>query len=487
MKNKLIFGYDILTYNGELPNCLNPKYVSSIFTASDFEYQNSGAFFSKRWNCDWAVYNSNFYEKYAEKKSIHQIKEDRKKGINYDWFYIMEPFANLEQFFGNHPIHEFALNFISKAALSEIKNGNGKLFFNYIIDGGIGIYLENFERVIKFLRDNEIPEEKVYFLFADFKLKSNFEKLGLKYKVFDYSLNMVNKAQEFTNVINNPDWRYWGKGAYEAQVGEIESTPSSIASSKEFIESIGKEKKDFLMLNRHWKLHRLLLLSHLHKLGLDKSLISWDNKFYHEDSISELLMHDNNPEFAKLVSETSSILDIQDLTKIAGYGFEDKNLYLNSYISLVTESIFFQCKIEANSTNEVFAKFPTGYISEKIWKPIGHCQPFILTAPAKSLKYIRERFGYKTFHPYIDESYDMECDDFARLRLIQTEIDKFTNKTKEEKDEFLNNVKDICVYNQNLFLEYGKNSWRSLNYNKEMQLILNFLLDGELEIVETLI
>jgi hypothetical protein len=81
----------------------------------------------------------------------------------------------------------------------------------------------------------------------------------------------------------------------------------------------------------------------------------------------------------------------------------------------------------------------------------------------------------------------MECDDFARLRLIQTEIDKFTNKTKEEKDEFLNNVKDICVYNQNLFLEYGKNSWRGLNYNKEMQLILNFLLDGELEIVETLI
>ena len=47
----------------------------------------------------------------------------------------MEPFANLEQFLGNHPIHEFALNFISKAALSEIKNGNGKLFFNYIIDG----------------------------------------------------------------------------------------------------------------------------------------------------------------------------------------------------------------------------------------------------------------------------------------------------------------------------------------------------------------
>ena len=86
---KLIFGYDIITYNGELPNCMNPKYINTIHTASDFDFSNSGAFFSKRWNCDWAVYNSNYFEKYAEKKSIYQIREDRKNGINYDWFYIV--------------------------------------------------------------------------------------------------------------------------------------------------------------------------------------------------------------------------------------------------------------------------------------------------------------------------------------------------------------------------------------------------------------
>ena len=72
--SKLIFGYDILTYNGELPNCLNPKFLNTVYTASNFDYQYSGPFFSKRWNCDWAVYNSNFYEKVAEKKSIWQIK-----------------------------------------------------------------------------------------------------------------------------------------------------------------------------------------------------------------------------------------------------------------------------------------------------------------------------------------------------------------------------------------------------------------------------
>jgi hypothetical protein len=97
-------------------------------------------------------------------------------------------------------------------------------------------------------------------------------------------------------------------------------------------------------------------------------------------------------------------------------------------------------------------------------------------------QYLRERFGFKTFHPYIDESYDMENDEFSRLRMIQIEIDKFASKTKEEKDEFLNNVKDICVHNQNLFLQYGKNSWRNLNFNTEMKQILNFLFYGNLEI-----
>jgi hypothetical protein len=278
---------------------------------------------------------------------------------------------------------------------------------------------------------------------------------------------MIAKAQEFYNTITYPDFSYWGESSFEPQSGTIAPDKNTIVTSEEFIESIGKEKKDFLLLSRHWKLHRLLLLSHLHRLGLDKSLVSWDNKFFHAPLIEQLLECDNNTEFAKLITETSSLLDIQDLTKIAGFGFENKEIYLNTYLSIVTESIFFQEDIN----------FPSGYLSEKIWKPIGHSQPFILAGPAKSLKHIRERFGYKTFHPYIDETYDMECNDFKRLEMIKIEIEKFANKTKKEKDEFLNNVKDICLYNKTLFLKYAENSYKGLEDNTEMKLILSFLLE----------
>ncbi len=95
-------------------------------------------------------------------------------------------------------------------------------------------------------------------------------------------------------------------------------------------------------------------------------------------------------------------------------------------------------------------------MSEKIWKPIGHCQPFILAAPSKSLQYLKS-IGFKTFHPYIDESYDLENNDFSRLLMIMKEVEKFSNKTKEEKDQFLRDVSHICKYNQELFLNYTNN------------------------------
>jgi hypothetical protein len=452
---KLLFGYDVMTYNGEMPNCLNPKFLNTIYQASDFDFSMSGEHYQKRWNNDWHLYNSNFWNKYVDKVSIHNIIHYEK---NRKWFYLIEPFGSIESFFGNHNFYnELALKNISKVALNEIKNGNGNLLINYIIDGGLGMTKPNFQKLIDFTRNNNIPDKKVYLIFQDFRLKRNLEKMGVEYNVFNFNLAHLSKSQEFNNTINNPDYKYWGEKSFEPQVGKTENIINSISSYDEFENSIGSNKVDFLFLCRHWKLHRLLMLSKLQKLGLlFKDNISWDNKFYHQSVVDEFLKHDSNYELANIIKTTSRHLDITDLTKIAGYGFENKEIYLNSYISLVSESIFFQIREE----EDVYVEFPSGYLSEKIWKPIGHSQPFILAGPAHSLKYIQS-MGYKTFHPYIDESYDNETDDFKRLELILLEMEKFSAKTKEEKDEFLNNVKDICKHNQLAFLQYSKESYKN--------------------------
>jgi len=98
-----------------------------------------------------------------------------------------------------------------------------------------------------------------------------------------------------------------------------------------------------------------------------------------------------------------------------------------------------------------------------------------LIGPAKSLQYIKERYHFKTFRPFINEDYDNELNDELRLELIQKEIDKFSNKSEDEKIEFLNEVKDICIYNQEKFLSFGFEMDNQVEENPELSFVYEFL------------
>jgi hypothetical protein len=327
----------------------------------------------------------------------------------------------------------------------------GNLLINYVIDGGIGINEENFKKIAKFTRSKKIPDEKVFLIFSDFKLKDNLQKLGINYNFLDYNFYLIFKSLEFGR--------------------NMKSARPTITTKEEFIDSIGKPKKDFLHLTGRWKLHRLLILSQLQKLGIENNLVSWDNSYYDEKLIREFLSLDNNIKFTEMLKTKSKVLDVENIKHVMGYGFENKEMYLNSYISLVTESIFF----EEKGKGLINCDFPSGFLSEKIWKPIGHCQPFILIGPAKSLQHIKERYHFKTFHPFIDEEYDNEFNDELRLGLIQKEIEKLSNKTENEKIEFLNEIKDICIYNQERFLTFGFEMDNHVEDNPELASVYQFL------------
>jgi len=172
--------------------------------------------------------------------------------------------------------------------------------------------------------------------------------------------------------------------------------------------------------------------------------------------IDEFLSYDNNEEVVDLLMNTSSVLDIQDITGIEGYGYESKELYTQTYISVVGETLFFQDD-----------NFPSGYLSEKIWKPIGHSHPFVLLAPAFSLKYIKEEFGYLTFGDYIDESYDEEVDDWKRFEKVKQVMTEFSERSVKDKVNFLKQVSSILKHNQDLFF--------SMNSKQYIDKVLNFL------------
>lgn len=114
------------------------------------------------------------------------------------------------------------------------------------------------------------------------------------------------------------------------------------------------------------------------------------------------------------------------------------DMYKNSWVSLVTESSFFQrdCSV---------------FISEKSFKPIASMQPFITVGAKHSLKYIR-KLGYKTFHPFIDESYD-DLDDGDRMLAILKAVEQI--KQIKDKVQWFASMRDILEHNHAVFMEIG--------------------------------
>jgi hypothetical protein len=76
--------------------------------------------------------------------------------------------------------------------------------------------------------------------------------------------------------------------------------------------------------------------------------------------------------------------------------------------------------------------------------------PFILMAYPGTLKRLRER-GYKTFSPFIDESYDNIIDGEQRLEVIFKEISRLCAFTDEQWLEWQTNIKPIVEYNYENF------------------------------------
>jgi hypothetical protein len=71
----------------------------------------------------------------------------------------------------------------------------------------------------------------------------------------------------------------------------------------------------------------------------------------------------------------------------------------------------------------------------------------------KSLELLQS-MGFKTFDPYINESYDNEYDDNKRLLMIVDEIERICKMNNEELNITSIKIKDVCEHNQKLLLNY---------------------------------
>ena len=116
----------------------------------------------------------------------------------------------------------------------------------------------------------------------------------------------------------------------------------------------------------------------------------------------------------------------------AQYNHDDFN---STAISVVLETMFDDSRI---------------HLTEKTLRPIACGHPFVLAAGPHSLDYLRS-YGFKTFDPWIDESYDQETNSLLRLEKIINSMNKVNALDATEFDQCLLEIRRIADFNKKHF------------------------------------
>jgi hypothetical protein len=220
------------------------------------------------------------------------------------------------------------------------------------------------------------------------------------------------------------------------------------------VEYVPGEKR-IMCLNRRPHEHRLLLATMLNQAKIiDRLAISFPKNFKEDSNYMTRRYKDLNPLWAKLADMFHGRIDflnssfyeldntvlplIADTEDFATNHAHDFNVafYSKFPVNVITETLFF--------TRGVFP-------SEKVWKPMCQGQIFLIAGSANFLNSLRQ-MGFKTFSPWIDESYDQIDDDLERMVAIVAEINRLVKLPEEEFLSILDNCKQTILHNQNLIL-----------------------------------
>ncbi len=231
-------------------------------------------------------------------------------------------------------------------------------------------------------------------------------------------------------------------------------------------------KKRFLFLNRRYSSERAFLYFNFHKLNLldnmhstfgldniyDDNIVTLDyvtkdiertHNISGQEVVDYIKMNNNQLE-SSLPHKIKTNNPIYNTKKIACiYTFWNLAAHNSTDINIITET-FRYCKDTDIHHKTIF------FITEKTYRTILMKQPFILFSNPYALKYLKDA-GYKTFSPFIDESYDNIENLADRQNAIINEVQRLNSMEESEFNELLKNCKVIAEHNYNNLMERASN------------------------------
>lgn len=120
---------------------------------------------------------------------------------------------------------------------------------------------------------------------------------------------------------------------------------------------------------------------------------------------------------------------------------KDLDLMADVYFNLIQETNFL-----TTEDHEGFNTSLSIFISEKTWRTMIFQLPFITLNKPNTLSGLKE-YGYKTFSPIFDESYDSIMDDTARLLAVIREVERLYKLSDKEWLTIQSDLNKAAVYN----------------------------------------
>lgn len=324
--------------------------------------------------------------------------------------------------------------------LLKVTNSDTKLVFDNLHEGNVLPFVNKIYRCID---GTNIREDQIYY--------------------FTGALDGEEILKEFCRTTGKKLINIYGANSWEYNTKKS----SQINKLTDIVYNIKTKQKTFLCFNRVLRWHRLLLTALLTERDLIKdsfysffkvshhtSLDPQKNVDYMLHSLKEILSAETFNVLAKIAPTLNSEirLNIDPYTNKNFLTQDDITYFDESYFSLVTETFFFK-KTQYKVPDE-----QTIFFTEKIFKPIAMMHPFIIASRPHSLKWLR-KMKYKTFHPYIDESYDDIENDEERLFAIIKEVERLNNFTNDQWIEWQHNIKSIVEHNHQIFYNKAKHEY----------------------------
>lgn len=454
---KLTLVYDYIFPTFALPNALNPQFgiINYILSQHNDKIQystfleNDITGFQRMFDNSFG-YNQNTLTGFILEADVYK---DR---INYEYdslylttregkkfIYPIKPNPTLLNFCGinnegnngNKVAGDFFWKFISQKALTEIENKRGVILIDYSMEPFIS--REYHMLLHKCLEDSGINSESIYIMVNSFNAKQLYE-------------TWFSVEDRMYNIINTPFCLEHSSYYYSQSLDRNEN---KIITLDKFLSTKNTVRDNYFLMKikapKEHRLKTLILLTDDSLINLGDWSFSGQQNFSKTEEYKNAIRNldlKNKVQVEELLDRGQHNLKCEEnylFNDINAWTDEEYTPHLNSYFDICFESFFY---VESEAIS----------LTEKVFKPIINFQPFIYLATKGSLQVLRD-LGFKTFEPFIDESYDQELDNDKRLFMAYEQIKKLCLMSKQEIHEWYWGMQDILIHNHQHLLNIHKN------------------------------